>query len=182
MALTSPIGESAAELSTINMMGLECVGVEMEDLYSTANDSCTTTVKAGWLNIGRDLGETMNSRAEVVESGLCYMHLGGFALGLDLFFTKRTTDEVQTNYWAPLCNIYKKIKAILSFLFDRKHKSCSKDYKNAILSMHQEVLSISLPNSTKLTEAHSNATMSLFQSCSDVLCKSKFLICCQGSH
>eukprot|EP00957_Ditylum_brightwellii_P163488 12447225-Ditylum_brightwellii.AAC.1 len=94
MALTPPIRESAIELSATNMMGLECVGVEMEDLYSTANDNCTTAVKTGWLTIGRDQRETINNRAEDVKSRLCYLHLGGLASGLALSFTKCTTDGV----------------------------------------------------------------------------------------
>eukprot|EP00957_Ditylum_brightwellii_P140571 10709525-Ditylum_brightwellii.AAC.1 len=139
VALTPPIRESA---------------VDMEDFYSTANDNYTTAVKAGQLTICRDQGETMNNRAEEVESGLCYMHLGGLALGLALSFTKHTTAGVQTNYWAPFCDLYKTMKAMLPFLFDRKHKSCFKDYKNSLQSMHQEVLSISLPNSTRVAGSH----------------------------
>eukprot|EP00957_Ditylum_brightwellii_P197776 15066829-Ditylum_brightwellii.AAC.2 len=111
------------------MMGLERIGVEMEDLYSAANDNCTTAVKAGRLIIGRDQGETMNNRTEDIESGLYYVHLGSLASGLALSFTKHTTVGVQTNYWAPFCDLYKKMKTTLSFLFDRKHKSHFKDYK-----------------------------------------------------
>eukprot|EP00957_Ditylum_brightwellii_P027878 2106348-Ditylum_brightwellii.AAC.1 len=136
MALIPPIRESAVELSTTNMMGLEHVGVETEDLYNAANGNCATAMKVDQLTIGRDQGETMDNRAEDVESGLCFMHLGHLALGLALSFTKCTTTGVQINYWVLFCNLYKKMKVMLSFLFDRKHKSHFKDYKKALWSIH----------------------------------------------
>eukprot|EP00957_Ditylum_brightwellii_P195186 14871189-Ditylum_brightwellii.AAC.1 len=57
MALTPLIRESAVELSATTMMGLECIRVEMEVLYITDNDNCTTAMKAGQITIGADQGD-----------------------------------------------------------------------------------------------------------------------------
>lgn len=49
VALTPPSGKTAIELCKTSMKGLERYEIEIDDLFRSLNDNCTTAKKAGRL-------------------------------------------------------------------------------------------------------------------------------------
>ncbi len=159
VALTQPLGETAVKLSATNLMGLERVGVEEGDLFASCNDNCPTAVLAGKITVGwgqeaDDTEDDDNAGALVEKKGRCDMHLASLAAKLALSFTKRTENGKVINYWAPFRDLYKKFHAMMSYLFDGKHKTRFRDYKAKLGEIHQNVISISLPNDTRIAGVH----------------------------
>ena len=47
IALTPPLWETALSLCKTCMLGLDQVGLEMQDMFRAVNDNCATAIKAG---------------------------------------------------------------------------------------------------------------------------------------
>ena len=49
IVVTPPLGKTAIKLSKTSMLGLERIGIEMDDMYCAVNNNCTTAARAGKL-------------------------------------------------------------------------------------------------------------------------------------
>eukprot|EP00956_Cyclotella_meneghiniana_P032817 scaffold91636_cov36-Cyclotella_meneghiniana.AAC.3 len=153
IALTKPDGKKALELCATNMRGLERVGIEMLDLFKSANDGCTTAVKAGRLTVGGDR-ETMNRRASDVKDGCCDMHQGSLVMGHATTLTPRHSGGRVVNQFNAFHDLYKKTKNAVKHLCDRKNKSRFEKYETSIKQYDGSVvLAIPIPNKTRVSGA-----------------------------
>lgn len=154
IALSPPIGETALELCETAMLGLERVGIEMEDIFRAVNDNCSTAVKAGRLIVAG--GDEALAEAQKAEGGpkpACDMHLGSLALGLALSLVERRQGGRVINRWAPFQDLFKDLKKMVKYVSDKKNKRFNK-YKEALEGIQQTAFLISMPNSTRVAGAH----------------------------
>jgi hypothetical protein len=111
IALTLPEGEKSIELYNTSMHGLQRYGIEMEDIYRSANDNCRTARKTGRLI----LGGGVDSNA---PNGCCDMHSADLFSGLALSSVKRVEGGVVVNAFPAYLDLYKKLKVCILLLID----------------------------------------------------------------
>lgn len=150
IALLKPIGKSAIELSRTNMHGLERYGIDMDDLYRSVNDNCTTAVAAGVFTL---VGADEKADTTDVPRGKCDMHKAHLMAGLAVTLVKRTSGGKVINRWKPFHKLYNKTIKMAKWIFGAKNKEHFEMYVRVLQLVGKLVNMVDLPCDTRVSSA-----------------------------